>query len=71
MDFLKPTYGDHLLEMIDLNSALPKTENVIKKRDWSQYSVGKLNGNLSKRLLESIVIWNNLSLCNHWNAVIE
>ena len=63
--------------MIELSETVDKLENVIQKREWSNYSVNNVDENLSKRLDVWNVVWNNLNVCcnlnlnvcGHWNAL--
>ena len=48
---------------------MPKTKTLIQKRDWSQYTDVNLKLNMSNRLNVSNVLWNNLNVFNHWNAL--
>ena len=58
-----PSFGDHILVLLDLNLKLPNTNTPIVKRDWSHYSPQMFNNKLlsllnrSNILLESVCVF--------------
>ena len=69
VNFITPTFGDHLLIVVDLTDNAPKTLNVIQKRNLSNYSTMSINEQVKKNVCESNIVWNNLSVSHHWNTL--
>ena len=66
---LAPTFGDHLLIIVDLIfCTLKSTKNKII-RQWGGYSVNSINAKLSALLMELTEPDQFVSVQNHWNLL--
>ena len=66
---LEPTFGDHLLIIVDLIfCTLKSTKNKII-RQWGGYSVNSINVKLSALLMELTEPDQFVSVQNHWNLL--
>ena len=64
-----PTFGDHLLIMVDLNFIPTKNKNVYQKRNWKKYSPELFSNMLKNELDLTQCNWSVLNVCDHWNKL--
>ena len=69
VSFSTPTFGDHLLVMIDIEMKVNSPNYTVLKRDWSKYSPTCINDSIARHLSQSLVNWNSLTVTEHWNAL--
>ena len=69
VSFSTPTFGDHLLVMVDILIKITAPIHLVLKRDWSKYSPACINVSISRHLSHSLVNWDSLTVTEHWNVL--
>ena len=69
VNFEMPTFGDHVLIIVELKSTFEGQEKFEQKRNWSKYSPQSITTYLKQCLDQSSVSWANLNVTDHWYAL--
>ena len=67
--FETPTFGDHVLIIVNVNLRAEFPVEVHQSRDWRFYSAVRIKAVTSSALLAKTVNWYNLSVQDHWSVL--
>ena len=69
VSFINPTFGDHMLVMLEINLKLEEKPNFQLSRDWRCYSESRINAKIVSSLNTSNVNYGALSVQELWNFI--
>ena len=67
--FVEPVFGDHVLLITELHSKCDSSNNSKTTRNWKGYTNVKMNELMSYSLINSGIVWTDLNVQEHWNAL--
>ncbi len=69
VNFITPTFGDHVLILVDITVKTQVKTDSFQKRNWNRYSPVELNTLITLALTTITVICDNLNVQDHWNLL--
>ena len=67
--FVEPVFGDYVLLITELHSKFDSSNNSKTTRNWKGYTNVKMNELMSYSLINSGIVWTDLNVQEHWNAL--
>ena len=69
VSFVTPTFGDHVLILVDITVKTHVNTDSFQKRNWNSYSPLELNTLITLALTTITVTCDNLNVQDHWNLL--